>query len=827
MVGRDWLASGAAAAVAIAVFALVPAARVPARLAGVIGGDAVAPIHLNGGTRLELTAPAGATVDQRRALTSALLRRGRALGVHVSAVRSGDDRVRVDVLGDRPVSELVAALGREHTLSMRRVNSGAALSKSISDAVIGDPAAAAAGVEGHPDYWTSNATGLAQRDDYLSGPDRGTLSSYLAGLFRRRPELSPPPDHEIAFDCSSTPGSCRSYYLERKTWLTDADVSAAEVIWDQYTNRPEVLVTFTRRGATVFADMTAASLGKKIAIEIDGQVNSAPVVEGVIRGGRSSITMGADDPQTQQRKAEELAASLSSPPLPFPVRVAGTSRITARPNSPRALAARGVFALLCGLLALLFLRLARRAGADDDPESVPAATLRGSGRLARLPWRQLSVSAAGVVVVQLLARVPVPGINHDALANLAAGWSTANTPAISVFSLGLMPFLTAAVLVELVCLAVPRLRRLRHGGPRGRARIARPVALVTILLAFVQAWMVALWLASLGRGPYAAAELLPDAGMRAMLVIAASLSCGVLVMVGIAGLIDRHGLGNGISVILLAGLIGEARAITARTSQLAPSPALLLYAAIGLVAIALLTRWLMRRRTWSAAHPTLPMPATGAVPLSAVFWLLSLAALLSPFVAMPLWLAHLVPSSFHQLLLQLALIVATGAGFAWLFARPAVWLAPARALGQQVSDGDARRAFTRAACWSIAWLLVVAALYYALRREAAPFLLGLPILLLAVAILSDLHAEWRARARTPDLVPVWPIHRVALAPIVATTLRERGIEHHLRGLRHRSLLHFFGPYVPIVVMVSAAQAGEVTALLGPALSRQARAAERG
>ncbi len=826
MAGRDWLASGAAAAVAVTVFALVPASRVPARLAYLVGGDAVAPIHLRGGTRLALVRPEGATAEQRHALASALVRRGRAIGAAID-VRNLRDRTEVNVVGDRPVSELVNTLGREHTFSMRRVNNDTPWSRKLYAAVNGDPAAGTAGVEAKTDYWRLDSTGEQFNDYYLSASNRGLLSSYVTELLRRHPDLAPPPDHEIGIECAARTGECRTYYLERKRWLTDSDVEAARVQWNQYTYRPEVRLSFTRHGGQIFADLTAASVGHKISIDIDGQVTSAPIVQTAIRGGESSIAMGGSDPQQQQRDAEELAASLSSPPLPFPVRVAQTIRLEPRPNSPRALAARGVFALLCGLLALLFLRLARRAGADDDPDGVPAATMRGSGRLARLPWGRLAVSAGALVAVPLLNRLALPFLDKDALATLTGGWSTATEPVLGLFSLGLMPFLSATVLVELACLIVPGWRRLRHGGPDGRARMARPVALVTILLGVGQGWMVAMWLASIGRGPMYAAAVLADPSTRTMLVLAVTMSCGVLLLVALAGVIDRYGLGNGVSVLLLTGLVGEARGMAHRTRELSPSPALLLYAAIGLVVIAVLTRWLMRRRAWSDERPALPMPAAGAVPLSAVFWLLSLAALLAPFIQLPPWLFALQPSTRHQLGLQLILIAVTGGVFAWLFSRPAVWLAPARALGHDIAQADAWLGFARAAGLSVAWLLAVALLYYALRREAAPFLLGLPILLLTVAILADLYAEWRARTRTPDLVPVWPLHRVPLAPMVAASLRERGIEHHLRGLRHRSLLHFFGPYVPIVVMVPSTRAAEATAFLQATLSGQAPDAEPG
>jgi hypothetical protein len=86
------------------------------------------------------------------------------------------------------------------------------------------------------------------------------------------------------------------------------------------------------------------------------------------------------------------------------------------------------------------------------------------------------------------------------------------------------------------------------------------------------------------------------------------------------------------------------------------------------------------------------------------------------------------------------------------------------------------------------------------------------------AVLTDAVVEWRARARRADLVTVWPLHQVQLADEVAATLAAEGIAVHLRGLRFRSLMHFFGPEVPIAVMVPVADAERAHKLLAERLT---------
>ena len=83
----------------------------------------------------------------------------------------------------------------------------------------------------------------------------------------------------------------------------------------------------------------------------------------------------------------------------------------------------------------------------------------------------------------------------------------------------------------------------------------------------------------------------------------------------------------------------------------------------------------------------------------------------------------------------------------------------------------------------------------------------------ATAIGMDLVSEWRARQRCRDLVVVWPMNRVQLADLAVHALQEAGIGAYTRGRYHRGLLYFFGPFVPIDIMVPADRADEAAGLL--------------
>jgi len=93
------------------------------------------------------------------------------------------------------------------------------------------------------------------------------------------------------------------------------------------------------------------------------------------------------------------------------------------------------------------------------------------------------------------------------------------------------------------------------------------------------------------------------------------------------------------------------------------------------------------------------------------------------------------------------------------------------------------------------------------------FGIALSSVAIATAIIMDLVAEWRAFARRDDLVPIWPLHQVQRVDLVTDALARNQIDVHARGLHLRLLLHFFGPFVPVLLYVPAEQAEEARAII--------------
>ena len=220
----------------------------------------------------------------------------------------------------------VVSTDQPASLAVRIVDNGAPFMATLFARVIGDPPrvvadpnAAALGVRATPDAW---ATDDGQRffDYYLYAPERAALEQYLAEFAAKDPAFAVPADREIGYERVSgnpTVGGApfwRTYYLARSSAASEIIVADATVATDPQTGRPIVMVDLDRASTAGFTALTTNNVGKKLATMVDGQVMSAPIINGPITRGRLTITMGGDDAAAQQREAEQLAAALKRRP---------------------------------------------------------------------------------------------------------------------------------------------------------------------------------------------------------------------------------------------------------------------------------------------------------------------------------------------------------------------------------------------------------------------------------------------------------------------------------------------------------------------------------
>ncbi|MEE4218690.1 MAG: preprotein translocase subunit SecY [Xanthomonadales bacterium] len=222
-----------------------------------------------------------------------------------------------------------------------------------------------------------------------------------------------------------------------------------------------------------------------------------------------------------------------------------------------------------------------------------AETLSGLGRLTELRQRLLFVFAA-LIIYRIGTFIPVPGVNPQALLqfmnsqqgtivdvfNLFTGGALER---FSLFALGVMPYISASIIMQLMSSAVPQLQQLKKEGSSGRQKITQYTRNFTVILAGIQAGGVAFALQG-----QSAVVLAPGFGFIFTAIV--SLTAGTIFLMWLGEQITERGVGNGISLIIFAGIVaGLPRAVAGtlelvNTGQLSiPAMLIILAAVLGVI----------------------------------------------------------------------------------------------------------------------------------------------------------------------------------------------------------------------------------------------------
>jgi preprotein translocase subunit SecY len=200
-----------------------------------------------------------------------------------------------------------------------------------------------------------------------------------------------------------------------------------------------------------------------------------------------------------------------------------------------------------------------------------AETLSGLGRLTELRQRLLFVFVA-LLIYRVGTFIPVPGVNPQALLqfmnsqqgtivdvfNLFTGGALER---FSLFALGVMPYISASIIMQLMSSAVPQLQQLKKEGSTGRQKITQYTRNFTVILAAVQAGGVAFALQG-----QSAVVMQPGVGFLFTAIV--SLTAGTIFLMWLGEQITERGVGNGISLIIFAGIVAGLPRAVAGTLEL-------------------------------------------------------------------------------------------------------------------------------------------------------------------------------------------------------------------------------------------------------------------
>jgi preprotein translocase subunit SecY len=223
-----------------------------------------------------------------------------------------------------------------------------------------------------------------------------------------------------------------------------------------------------------------------------------------------------------------------------------------------------------------------------------ATQLAKSGKFGDLR-RRLVFLLLALVVYRLGTHVPVPGINPDQMAelfdkqgggilNLFNMFSGGALERFSVFALGIMPYISASIIMQLMTYVVPTLEALKKEGEAGRRKITQYTRWGTLGLAIFQSLGIAIALES-------SAGLVISPGMGFRLTAVISLVAGTMFLMWLGEQITERGLGNGISIIIFAGIAAGLPSAIGGLFELVRTGAMSIIAALFIIALVILVTW--------------------------------------------------------------------------------------------------------------------------------------------------------------------------------------------------------------------------------------------
>ena len=200
----------------------------------------------------------------------------------------------------------------------------------------------------------------------------------------------------------------------------------------------------------------------------------------------------------------------------------------------------------------------------------PAAALGEATRFGELRKRLLFLAGA-LVVYRIGAFIPVPGVDPEALAqffqqqegtilSMMNMFSGGALERLSIFALGIMPYISASIIMQLAGVVVPTLAQLRKEGESGRRQIVKYTRYFTVILAAFQS--IAMSVALQGQG------VVINPGPGFVLTAAITLTTGTVFLMWLGEQITERGIGNGISMIILASILAGLPSAFGGTLQL-------------------------------------------------------------------------------------------------------------------------------------------------------------------------------------------------------------------------------------------------------------------
>ena len=192
------------------------------------------------------------------------------------------------------------------------------------------------------------------------------------------------------------------------------------------------------------------------------------------------------------------------------------------------------------------------------------------GSLFKIPelQRRILFTLGVLIVYRIGAHIPTPGIDSAALAELFAQtkgtilgmfdmFSGGALSRLTIFALGIMPYISASIILQLMTIVSPHLAQLKKEGEQGQKKITQYTRYGTIVISLIQGTGISIGLEAM-TSPGSGLPIVPDPGWDFRLMAILTLTAGTAFIMWLGEQITERGIGNGISLIIFAGIVAGA-----------------------------------------------------------------------------------------------------------------------------------------------------------------------------------------------------------------------------------------------------------------------------
>ena len=225
--------------------------------------------------------------------------------------------------------------------------------------------------------------------------------------------------------------------------------------------------------------------------------------------------------------------------------------------------------------------------------------LEGFSSASRMPElrKRVGFTAGALAVYRLGCHVPTPGIDGQALAQFFANarsnilglvnlFSGGALERFSIFALGIMPYISASIILQLLTVVIPYLEKLSKEGEIGRRKITQYTRYGTVALSLVQSFFISAGLESIQAPGGAGVVFQPGWGFRLMTMI--TLTTGTAFIMWLGEQMTERGIGNGISMITFAGIVAQLPNAVLTTLEFVRQRELSIFAALFMAVVAVI-----------------------------------------------------------------------------------------------------------------------------------------------------------------------------------------------------------------------------------------------